>query len=237
MNIVLAVHILGGSIGLITGFLALFVAKGALLHRKSGMLFVYAMVAMGVCGTIIATVRGIGISMVGGILTSYFVITAFTAVRRADDRSRKIDFALFLLGLIISIITITLGVQTAATPSGKSHGVPAFIFFLQGGVGLLAVSGDARMLLAGGLQGAARIKRHLWRMCWALWIAAGSFFLGQAKVIPKPIRIFPLLVIPPLIALIAIPYWMWRMRVKGRRAITPDGRLGRLTDGVSGSAV
>jgi hypothetical protein len=31
----------------------------------------------------------------------------------------------------------------------------------------------------------------LWRMSFALLIAAFSFFLGQAKVIPKPIRIIP----------------------------------------------
>jgi hypothetical protein len=41
-----------------------------------------------------------------------------------------------------------------------------------------------------------------------------SFFLGQAKVIPKPIRIFPLLLIPPLLVLGALLYWLWRVRIK-----------------------
>jgi hypothetical protein len=51
-------------------------------------------------------------------------------------------------------------------------------------------------------------------MCTALLIAAFSFFLGQAKVIPKPIRIVPLLLIPPLIVLGALLYWLWRVRFK-----------------------
>ena len=52
-------------------------------------------------------------------------------------------------------------------------------------------------------------------MCTALLIAAFSFFLGQAKVIPKPIRIYPLLVIPPLLVLGAMVYWLWRVRRRG----------------------
>ena len=51
-------------------------------------------------------------------------------------------------------------------------------------------------------------------MCTALLIAAFSFFLGQAKVFPKPVRIFPLLVIPPLVVLVALFYWLWRVRVR-----------------------
>ena len=34
------------------------------------------------------------------------------------------------------------------------------------------------MLRAGGMHGTARLKRHLWRMCVALPIAAASFFRG-----------------------------------------------------------
>jgi len=38
--------------------------------------------------------------------------------------------------------------------------------------------------------------------------------LGQAKVIPKPIRIFPLLMVPPLIVLAVMFYWLWRIRAR-----------------------
>jgi amino acid permease len=84
------------------------------------------------------------------------------------------------------------------------------MFFL-GSVALLAALGDIRMMLAGGLEGAHRIARHLWRMCFLLFIASGSFFLGQAKVIPKPIRIFPLLAIPALLPLVLLLYWLARV--------------------------
>lgn len=48
----------------------------------------------------------------------------------------------------------------------------------------------------------------------ALVIASFSFFIGQARVIPKPIRIYPLLMVPPLIALAALFYWLWRVRIR-----------------------
>ena len=46
MRLTLLIHILAGALGLAFGYVALYSAKGATLHRKSGMLFVYAMVTM-----------------------------------------------------------------------------------------------------------------------------------------------------------------------------------------------
>jgi hypothetical protein len=43
------------------------------------------------------------------------------------------------------------------------------------------------MLVRGGVLGAKRIARHLWRMCFGLFIAAGSFFLGPSN---RPLRLF-----------------------------------------------
>ena len=53
-------------------------------------------------------------------------------------------------------------------------------------------------------------------MCFATFIATGSFFLGQAKVFPEPVRIVPLLAIPALAPLVLMLYWLARVAV-GRR--------------------
>jgi cobalamin synthase len=58
------------------------------------------------------------------------------------------------------------------------------------------------------------VARHLWRMCFALFVAALSFFIGQAKVIPKPIRIYPLLALPVPAVLVTMFYWLWRVRFR-----------------------
>jgi peptidoglycan/LPS O-acetylase OafA/YrhL len=116
------------------------------------------------------------------------------------------------VGIAVGAAAIKIGFDAVNGGTGKMNGVPAGMMFLFGTVALLAASGDIRMMRAGGLQGAQRIARHLWRMCFSLFIASGSFFLGQAKVIPKPIRILPLLVIPALLPLALMLYWLARVR-------------------------
>jgi hypothetical protein len=48
----------------------------------------------------------------------------------------------------------------------------------------MGAAGDIRMLTRGGIAGRERITRHLWRMSFGLYIATGSFFLGQQQVSP-----------------------------------------------------
>lgn len=60
------------------------------------------------------------------------------------------------------------------------------------------------------------MARHLWRMCFVLFVATGSFFIGQMKFVPQPIRIAPLLVALGLAPLLVLLYWMWRVRIRGR---------------------
>lgn len=51
-------------------------------------------------------------------------------------------------------------------------------------------------------------------MSFALFIAALSFFIGQARVFPQPIRILQLLALPVLAVLVTTLYWMWRIRIR-----------------------
>jgi uncharacterized membrane protein len=59
MRIILLVHILTASLGLLSGYVALSVAKGAPLHRSIGMLFVSVMLTMSVTGMLISAVEGV----------------------------------------------------------------------------------------------------------------------------------------------------------------------------------
>ena len=85
---------------------------------------------------------------------------------------------------------------------------------------LLCVAGDFRVLRSGPLKGTKRLRRHLWRMCFAMWTATGSFFLGQAQVIPKPLRIQPLLLLLAVLPLPVMFYYLWRVRKRGKSIVT-----------------
>ena len=216
--ILLPIHIIAGSIAVIAGFIAVFVFKGGKLHRKSGMFFVYAMVILALTGAVIAVVKRQPTSVVGGLLAFYLVITAWLTVRGRDQAPGWTDGAAMLLGIGVGLLSVKLGFDALNSASGRMKGGLAGMLFLFGGVALLASVGDIRMMLGRRLDGPRRIARHLWRMCFSLFIASGSFFLGQAKVIPKPIRIFPLLAIPALLPLLLLIYWLVRVRFTNWRA-------------------
>jgi hypothetical protein len=71
---------------------------------------------------------------------------------------------------------------------------------------------DLRMILRGGVFGAQRIARHLWRMCVALLITAASFFLGQQQVFPAPLRGSPFPFVPEITVLGLLIFWLVRVR-------------------------
>jgi hypothetical protein len=79
---------------------------------------------------------------------------------------------------------------------------------------LLAGLGDLRMLVR-GISGRRRIARHLWRMCFGWFIATGSFFLGQQQVFPAWLRGSPALLVPALLPLALLVFWMIRIRFTG----------------------
>ena len=163
-----------------------------------------------------------------GLLTAYLVITGLTTVRPLAAGARWLDATAMCVALTVGLVFSTFGVEAAMSPRGLLHGMPVYPYAIFGAIALLAAAGDARLIRSGGaqlLRGVPRLRRHLWRMTTALLIAAFSFFLGQAKVIPKPIRIYPLLAIPPLVVLAALVYWLWRTRAKRARAA---GSLARL---------
>jgi uncharacterized membrane protein len=77
---------------------------------------------------------------------------------------------------------------------------------------LLAAAGDICMMVQGGLSGTKRLVRHLWRMCFGLFIATGSFFLGQQQVFPAALRGSILLVVLAIMPLILLVFWLFRVR-------------------------
>jgi hypothetical protein len=54
-----------------------------------------------------------------------------------------------------------------------------------------------------------------------MFVATGSFFLGQADELPEWLRIFPLLALPVLATLVFTPYWLVKVL---RPRTAPSGR-------------
>jgi uncharacterized membrane protein len=208
----LIVHATAGMIALITGFTALAVAKGSRLHRLAGIVFVYALITLGFLATGISVYEGK--SPFGGLFAAYLVFTALTTVRPLAHEPRGLRLGLGLFALAFSVSCVLGGVEAMGSPTGMKDGAPFGMLFFLATIALLAGVGDLRMIRAGGVRGPHRIARHLWRMCFGLFVASGSFFLGQQRFIPAPIRIPGLLMVLAVLPLVALLYWLWRVRIR-----------------------
>jgi len=202
------------------------------VHRLSGAIFLYAMLSLGISGALIAIIKWQPANIVGGAIAVYMVATGVLTLRRRDQSSDLIDSAGIALAAGIAYFSLTIGLRVLHSPSGKIDGVPPTPLFAFAGVTLLAILGDLRVMIKRGLRGRQRLIRHLWRMCFSLFIASGSFFIGQAKVIPKPVRIFSLLAIPAFLPLVLLLYWVARVsltqwyRRRGAALIRPTPARG-----------
>jgi hypothetical protein len=116
-----------------------------------------------------------------------------------------------LVPLFVGIGLWISGLQAVHRQVKSTDGVPVGMHFFMGSVMLLAAAGDIRMLVRGGVFGAKRIVRHLWRMCFGLFVATGSFFLGQQQVFPAWLRQTNVLFVPALLPLVLLMFWLFRV--------------------------
>src|SRR5688500_17246776 len=203
-----------GVTALVAGVIAIAARKGGRWHRRAGRVFVYTMIATGVTAAGISVYEGKSIS--SGALTTYLVFTAFTAVRPLRVLGRGVDLALMALAFTFAGGTYLGAFNALGRPGNRLDGVPAGMLFFLGTVILLAAIGDLRMIRAGGIDGTRRIARHLWRMCFGLFVASGSFAaqLVMMTFMPPQLRSVPIILLLGGGPLVVLLYWMWRVRLK-----------------------
>jgi len=166
-------------------------------------------------------------NFVGGFLTIYLVTTAWLTARGRNQKTSKLDWAATLVPVGIGVSILINGIQRVTDPGTFHDGVPAAMNFFMATVVLLAGAGDVRMLVR-GLSTTQRIARHLWRMCFALFIASGSIFLARPHLFPKFLQETNILLLLGVLPLILLVFWIIRLRVtkayRGKRASTTGRR-------------
>jgi hypothetical protein len=180
------VHIYAGTLGLFSGAAALSFRKGSRRHVLAGKIFVLSMLTMAVGAVYLAIVKHQPGNIGGGVITFYLVGTAWLTARRREGETSRMDWVALLIPLVLGILGWMGGIKVLRSGATSQDGVPVGMTFFMGSVCLLAAAGDVRMLLRGGVLGATRIARHLWRMCFGMFIAAGSFFMGPNN---RPLRL------------------------------------------------
>ena len=224
----LLLHILSGTVGMLSGFVAVFLRKGSRRHALAGSVFVVSMLCLSASGTYLATVKHQPGNILGGSLTFYLVATAWMTARRRDVAPGIFDWTALLVVLGVAAAEWTFGVEAAMSPTGMKYDYPPWPYFIFGSVAALAFAGDVRMLVRGGVAGTKRLARHLWRMCFALFIAAASIFLARQQLFPALLQKTGALVFLSILPLILLVFWM--LRVRFAKAYKTNPKVGTQLD-------
>ena len=213
-------HIGGGTVGLVSGTIAGFAPKGGKLHRNAGNIFTASMLVMAVFAVYLAVViPGQIVNFFGGTFAGYLVATAWLTVWRkagtigfAEKAALLVVLCLFLFFAVLSVF-IAMGLPLPfknATPIKGPVLIAMYTFTLVQGIAMIC---DVKLVSAGGISGAPRIARHLWRMCLGLTMAAGSAFTnGLPRLLPGPMHVTTIYFLPQLVPLGLLIFWMVRVR-------------------------
>src|SRR4051812_40775044 len=114
-SLVLVLHVGGGTIGLLSGAIALSF-RSARAHRVSGTVFFISMLVAAAAGTYLGYRNSEMDNVFGGVLVLYLLATAWVTARRKDGEIRIFDWLAFLVALAIGLISVTYSVEAALSP-------------------------------------------------------------------------------------------------------------------------
>lgn len=106
-------HIVAGLTAIVAGYVAIVVIKGARLHRRSGTIFTWAMLTLGLTGAIMATLKHQPANLVGGLLALYMTATDALTFRRRDDGLRWIDATSLFAALGVFVLSVRLALEAS----------------------------------------------------------------------------------------------------------------------------
>jgi hypothetical protein len=221
MDIGYFIHIAGGFVGLVSGTLALLAAKGRRVHRTAGNVFFVSMFLMAAFAIVLAIVIPHQLLNVFiGIFALYLVGTAWLTVRRKSGATGMLEKFALLVAVCLCAPFVILDFQVAAgLPPLINSAIPLrgpvlIALYSFTSILLIAAISDAWIVFAGGISGAPRIARHLWRMCLGLTLAAGSGFTnGFARLLPAPYHVPIAFFLPQFVPVVFLIYWMIRVRL------------------------
>lgn len=216
-------HVGGGTIGLFSGTVAAFARKGGKLHRNAGNIFTASMLVMAAFAAYLAVViPGQIPNLFAGTFAGYLVATAWLTVWRKPGTvgfAEKATFAVVLCLLlffgVLSFYLVT-GLPLPFKSATAIEGPVLIAMYVATLILAIAAISDVKVILAGGIYGAPRIARHLWRMCTGLLMATGSAFTnGLPRLLPGHVHVGLVFFLPQLVPFGLLIFWMFRVRLTG----------------------
>ncbi|MEM7020575.1 MAG: DUF2306 domain-containing protein, partial [Pseudomonadota bacterium] len=134
----LILHIAGGAIGILTGWIAVTSRKGQKVHRISGQTFFVAMFISYLIAACVAPFIDAGArpNTVAGILALYLLLSGIAAARRRQFKASHAERIGLCAALFITVMGTWFALESFQSPTGTVDGSPpeAFaVFIITGG--------------------------------------------------------------------------------------------------------
>ena len=212
----LIVHIVAGTIGLLTGPLAILFKKGGLAHRRSGIVFFYTMLVVAATALVLGTLHNIPFLIAVGIFSAYMDLTGYRVLyqkqRGLVHQTNGIDRAISLAMLVCSGYFLIYGIYVLYQ---KDLFGLVFVFFAQGSLRMLWQ--DWKLFHQKDLQQNTWLKIHLTRMIGTCIAAYTAFSVVNSSSRLSLIGWF----LPAMIGTPILIYWLRKVKAKPAKVVKP----------------
>lgn len=194
--LLLALHILGGGISLLSGAYLLAKPKGTSLHKRIGKLYFYSMLTAAFAAFPMSILHPNYFLFIVAVFTSFMLLSGVRFLRiRTTAAVDRYDWA--LLGIMLLAAFAFIGFGSYHLFLGNSFGV-VFLFF--GTIGLLFVRQDRRTFKGENPIRNFYLTTHLQRMIGSYIASTTAFLVVNNKILPPIVAwLLPSIILIPLI--------------------------------------
>lgn len=210
VDVLLLVHVVSGIVALASAFLAVGVSKGAKVHRTAGIVFFYAMLAVGITAIPVTFVRPNPFLFFIALFSFYM---AFAGYRRGRKRhvDDTIDRIAAWLMLVFGVVMVGYGAWMVASADALGWALASF-----GALGLTFGVEDA-VKARGPVVHADRVRVHLSRMLGGTIATITAVLVQQVSpLVQNPLGQVALWLGPTVVLVPVIFLWNWRIVKTGK---------------------
>ena len=212
-KIILTLHILGGTVGLITGTINLVRKKGDKKHKLIGKIFAYGMYIAGFASLALSILHPNYFLFIVGVFTIYLVGTGnryiYLKMLANDQRPTIIDWVLSV-GMLLSGL-VFIGFGTYHLINGNNFGI---VFSVFGLIGLSSVKADFNNYKGKSKEKNYWLLAHINRMTGGYIAATTAFLVVNFKYIPISLPPTIVWLLPTLILMPLVFFWTKKYRGK-----------------------
>ncbi|HEU4552179.1 MAG TPA: hypothetical protein VFS25_05070 [Chitinophaga sp.] len=208
VSVLIYIHAFFGGIGLFSGVASIVVRKGSRLHKNSGKIFSYTMVASSLVSLVIARMprhENLFLFLIG-IFTIYLVLAgnrALTLRSKTKSSADITDKAISGTMLAASVLMLIIGIIQVISHAGGN----ALLFVFFGAFGLYMTLKDFRTFRTFKEKKNAWLRSHLGRMIAALIASITAFIVAGLHV-----QTLITWMLPSVLGTFYIMYWNSKLK-------------------------